>query len=193
MQHQKILILDFGSQVTQLIARRVREQQVYCEIHPYDVSDDFVRNFAASMASIAARALATTIILKALEAYSGVPASVLAGGVGAAPYHSGGMVSASAGAKKQYSPWVFAGAPRLHNGSGVLGLKSDEIPAILQTGERVQSRAEVAAMQGGGGGTRIINVIDPNLVQDYLASAAGERTIVNVLQRNAGAVKQALA
>ena len=154
---------------------------------------DFVRNFAASMASIAARALATTIILKALEAYSGVPASVLAGGVGAAPYHSGGMVSASAGAKKQYSPWVFAGAPRLHNGSGVLGLKSDEIPAILQTGERVQSRAEVAAMQGGGGGTRIINVIDPNLVQDYLASAAGERTIVNVLQRNAGAVKQALA
>ena len=44
--HKKILILDFGSQVTQLIARRVREQQVYCEIHPFDVSDDFVRNFA---------------------------------------------------------------------------------------------------------------------------------------------------
>ncbi|MBS0367758.1 MAG: glutamine-hydrolyzing GMP synthase [Proteobacteria bacterium] len=44
--HKKILILDFGSQVTQLIARRVREQQVYCEIHPYDVSDDFIRNFA---------------------------------------------------------------------------------------------------------------------------------------------------
>jgi len=44
--HKKILILDFGSQVTQLIARRVREQQVYCEIHPYDVSDEFIRNFA---------------------------------------------------------------------------------------------------------------------------------------------------
>lgn len=44
--HKKILILDFGSQVTQLIARRVREQQVFCEIHPYDVSDEFVRNFA---------------------------------------------------------------------------------------------------------------------------------------------------
>ena len=44
--HKKILILDFGSQVTQLIARRVREQQVYCEIHPYDVSDDFIRSFA---------------------------------------------------------------------------------------------------------------------------------------------------
>ncbi|WP_345251148.1 glutamine-hydrolyzing GMP synthase [Pigmentiphaga soli] len=41
--HDRILILDFGSQVTQLIARRVRETQVYCEIHPYDVSDDFIR------------------------------------------------------------------------------------------------------------------------------------------------------
>jgi GMP synthase (glutamine-hydrolysing) len=48
MSHQKILILDFGSQVTQLIARRVREQQVYCEIHPYDVSDEFVRSYGAA-------------------------------------------------------------------------------------------------------------------------------------------------
>ena len=45
--HSKILILDFGSQVTQLIARRVREANVYCEIHPCDVSDDFVRDFGA--------------------------------------------------------------------------------------------------------------------------------------------------
>ena len=43
----KILILDFGSQVTQLIARRVREAHVYCEIQPYDLSDAFVRRFAA--------------------------------------------------------------------------------------------------------------------------------------------------
>ena len=44
--HDRILILDFGSQVTQLIARRVREAHVYCEIHPCDVSDEFVRGFA---------------------------------------------------------------------------------------------------------------------------------------------------
>jgi GMP synthase (glutamine-hydrolysing) len=43
---EKILILDFGSQVTQLIARRVREAGVYSEIHPHDVSDGFVRAFA---------------------------------------------------------------------------------------------------------------------------------------------------
>ncbi|KAB2920063.1 MAG: glutamine-hydrolyzing GMP synthase [Dechloromonas sp.] len=47
MAHQKILILDFGSQVTQLIARRVREAKVFCEIHPYDVSDEFIRNYGA--------------------------------------------------------------------------------------------------------------------------------------------------
>jgi len=47
MQHQKILILDFGSQVTQLIARRVREAHVFCEVHPCDVSEDWVRQYAA--------------------------------------------------------------------------------------------------------------------------------------------------
>jgi GMP synthase (glutamine-hydrolysing) len=46
MAHSKILILDFGSQVTQLIARRVREAHVYCEVHPCDVSDDWVRAYA---------------------------------------------------------------------------------------------------------------------------------------------------
>src|SRR5438270_6342152 len=42
----RILILDFGSQVTQLIARRVRESGVYCEIHPFTMAEDRVRDFA---------------------------------------------------------------------------------------------------------------------------------------------------
>ena len=46
MSHQTVLILDFGSQVTQLIARRVREAHVYSEIHPYDVSADTIRQLA---------------------------------------------------------------------------------------------------------------------------------------------------
>jgi GMP synthase (glutamine-hydrolysing) len=46
MQHSKILILDFGSQVTQLIARRVREAHVFCEVHPCDVSSEWVREYA---------------------------------------------------------------------------------------------------------------------------------------------------
>ena len=41
-----ILILDFGSQYTQLIARRVRELHVYCEIHPYDLPLETIRRMA---------------------------------------------------------------------------------------------------------------------------------------------------
>lgn len=58
--HQRVLIVDFGSQVTQLIARRVREAGVYCEIHPFDKAEAIVDEYAPS-----------AIIL------SGGPASVL--------------------------------------------------------------------------------------------------------------------
>jgi len=62
--HEKLLIIDFGSQVTQLIARRLRELNVYCEIHPFNKVDD------AFLATFAPRA----IIL------SGGPSSVFATG-----------------------------------------------------------------------------------------------------------------
>ncbi len=64
----RVLILDFGSQVTQLIARRVRESGVYSEIRPFDVGEDPIRQFGAK-----------AIIL------SGGPASVAAQGTPAAP------------------------------------------------------------------------------------------------------------
>lgn len=48
MHHAKILILDFGAQYSQLIARRVREAHVYCELHPFDVDEAFIRRFAPS-------------------------------------------------------------------------------------------------------------------------------------------------
>jgi len=45
--HERLLIIDFGSQVTQLIARRLRELSVYCEIHPYqNITDAFLQEFA---------------------------------------------------------------------------------------------------------------------------------------------------
>ena len=43
----RVLVVDFGSQTTQLIARRVREHGVYCEIHPFDLDDETVREFAS--------------------------------------------------------------------------------------------------------------------------------------------------
>ena len=63
-QHDRLLIIDFGSQVTQLIARRLRELNVYCEIHPFNKVDD------AFLAAFAPKA----VIL------SGGPASVFADG-----------------------------------------------------------------------------------------------------------------
>jgi hypothetical protein len=39
---------------------------------------------------------------------------------------------------------------------------------------------------------RVVNVIDPSLVQDYMSSSSGEQTILNVMQRNAGTIKQIL-
>lgn len=48
MNHDRILILDFGSQVAQLIARRIREAHVYCEVHSCDVSDEFIKEFKPS-------------------------------------------------------------------------------------------------------------------------------------------------
>src|SRR3990167_11356039 len=44
--HERVLIVDFGSQVTQLIARRLRESGVYCEIHPFDKVDAMLDAFA---------------------------------------------------------------------------------------------------------------------------------------------------
>ena len=46
MENQKVLILDFGGQYNQLIARRVRECNVYCEVHPYNMSLEKIREFA---------------------------------------------------------------------------------------------------------------------------------------------------
>lgn len=77
------------------------------------------------------------------------------GPIFAGVFHGGGMVGGSSGGRR-VSPLVFAGAPRYHSGSGILGLKSDEVPAILQTGERVQSREEV---RNGSRGPMNVTVI----------------------------------
>ena len=51
MQHNKVLILDFGSQYTQLIARRVRELNIYCEIHPFNKTIKDIDSFKAVILS----------------------------------------------------------------------------------------------------------------------------------------------
>ena len=97
--HDKILILDFGSQVTQLIARRVREAHVYCEIHPNDVSDAFIRDFAAKGIILSGSHASTyeDHELRAPQAVwdSGVPVLGICYGMFAMAVQQGGTVEAS--------------------------------------------------------------------------------------------------
>ena len=87
---------------------------------------------------------------------------------------------------------AFACAPRMHTG-GWAGIKPDEVPAILQTGEEVLAKNDPRNAANGGAqnnGYRIVNVLDPSLVSGYLESSAGERSVLNVISRNPGQVKQ---
>ena len=154
---------------------------------------DFVVGFVASMAQIAARALATMLVLQMLEAlFPGAGRTAAASGslVGGT-LHGGGMVGT--GHKASYPALLFAGAPRYHGG-GMVGLKPDERPAVLQTGEEVLSRSDPRnAANGGGNGTRIVNVVDPSLVEGYLQTSAGEKAVLNIISRNPSGVRNALA
>lgn len=154
-----------------------------------DAFKDMARNFLASLAQMAAQALAK----KAILAMFGGP-----GGLFAGVLHTGGIAGMSGGTVRNVPAFAFANAPRYHSG-GIAGLKPGEVPAVLQQGEEVLTKSDPRHSLNGGGqagggnnGVRVVNVIDPNLVQDYLTSSAGERTILNVVERNAGAIKQKL-
>tara|TARA_B100000029_G_scaffold106994_1_gene97839 strand:+ start:2581 stop:4125 length:1545 start_codon:yes stop_codon:yes gene_type:complete len=67
----KILILDFGSQVTQLIARRIRKKNIYCEIHPYNISKKQIENFSPK-ALILSGGPASTTLKKSLKPDSSI-------------------------------------------------------------------------------------------------------------------------
>ncbi len=118
--HDKILILDFGSQVTQLIARRVREAHVYCEIHPNDVSDAFIRDFAAKGIILSGSHASTyeDHELRAPQAVwdSGVPVLGICYGMFAMAVQQGGTVEASSHREFGYAEVRAHGHTRLLQG-----------------------------------------------------------------------------
>ena len=115
--HDKILILDFGSQVTQLIARRVREAHVYCEIHPNDVSDDFIRGFAPKGIILSGSHASTyeEQDLRAPQAVweAGVPVLGICYGMFAMTVQQGGQVEASSHREFGYAEVRAHGHTRL--------------------------------------------------------------------------------
>ncbi|HYC10612.1 MAG TPA: glutamine-hydrolyzing GMP synthase [Steroidobacteraceae bacterium] len=113
----RILILDFGAQYTQLIARRVRELGVYCEIHPFDVSDAEVRAFgprgvilsggpASATAASAPRAPAAVFEL-------GVPVLGICYGMQTMAAQLGGRVTPSSDREFGYAEVTVTAATRL--------------------------------------------------------------------------------
>ena len=87
MNHEMILVLDFGGQYNQLIARRVRECNVYCEVHPYTMSLEQIREMAPKGVYFSVRAYADLLPAERMTVYvncspctfsSGLPAGVKA-------------------------------------------------------------------------------------------------------------------
>ena len=105
---------------------------------------DLVTSLLADLAKLAARRFILGPIANALGGALGG-----AGGLFANILHAGGMVG-SAGPSRMVPAMAFAAAPRMHAG-GVVGLRHDEVPAILQRGERVLSRWEAQSFGAGGG------------------------------------------
>ncbi len=118
--HDRILILDFGSQVTQLIARRVREANVYCEIHPNDVSDAFVREFAPKGVILSGSHASTyeDQDLRAPQAVwdLGVPVLGICYGMFTMAVQQGGLVEASTHREFGYAEVRAHGHTRLLDG-----------------------------------------------------------------------------
>jgi len=114
---QRILILDFGAQYTQLIARRVRELGVYCEIHPWDMSDREVRAFAPRGVILSGGPESVTAVdpprAPAAVFELGVPVLGICYGMQTMAQQLGGRVAASSEREFGYAEVTVTGASRL--------------------------------------------------------------------------------
>jgi GMP synthase (glutamine-hydrolysing) len=114
---QRILILDFGAQYTQLIARRVRELGVYCEIHPWDMSEAAVRAFAPRgiILSGGPESVTASNPPRAPDAVFtlGVPVLGICYGMQTMAQQLGGRVSPSSEREFGYAEVTVTGASRL--------------------------------------------------------------------------------
>jgi len=136
---------------------------------------DMVKSFVQGVARMIAQEVALRAIRSLMSGWGG------AGSVGpvqresipVGTLHTGGL--AGRGTRRiQVSPMLFGAAPRYHSG-GIAGLKPDEVPAILQTGERVLSRSQTKAYDAGGGVMKIeiVNNGSPARVDSAQMSKGG--------------------
>ncbi len=133
-----ILILDFGSQYTQLIARRIRELRVYCEIHPFNLSSEQIRKrmprgiiLSGGPASVYDRgAPVPAADLFELD----IPVLGICYGMGVIAQHFGGRVSAAA--EREYGP---AQVTILDDSDLFAGLGGATVQVWMSHGDRIES------------------------------------------------------
>lgn len=147
-------------------------------------------NFAATFAQAIAQAI--------IQIYALRIAKSLVGG-----FHGGGTVGDYGGGQMKLSRNIgmpdLSGVPRYHNGTQGAGLKSNEMLAVLEKGEKVttkeQQRLEknrLAAAEKGGGSLRQVLAFGDDQVAAAMQGNAGERTTITHLRRNVPLIKQLL-
>lgn len=161
-----------------------------------------VANFFSSLLAEMAAAIIKQQILNAMASMGGGWGSAAQAMGGVVAKHNGGAIGSSTtgGMQARSAPTAwFANAPRYHTG-GFPGLKSDEVPAILQKGEQVlskddpnnilnQQRSTSTSGSAGGDALRVVMVDDRDNVADAMNSAAGERVVVRNIRRNVMSVR----
>jgi len=196
---------ETGNEMDQFAVQAARNIQTELGDTLYNIAkgnfDNILSAWADMLAQMASQALAAQLGKKLFGAdfgntgdIGGIVGDVL-GSFGL--FHSGGIVGQSSGMSRQVHPAAFINAPRYHTG-GFPGLTPEEVPIIAKRREEVLSEHDPrnalnGGMQGGGNRTRIVNVIDPALVQDYLSSASGEDVILNLISRRRGDVQSILS
>ena len=190
MQHDKVLILDFGSQYTQLIARRVRELNIYCEIHPYNKIPTNLDEFKAVVLSGSPQSVRGDDAHHPdlSEIRSKKPLLAVCYGAQYLAHFSGGMVSPSntreyGRANLSYVKDDEAFFEGVNSGSQVWMSHSDTIKELPTNGVLLASTTDVvnAAYKIGGETTFAIqfhpevyhSTDGKTLLQNFLVSIAG--------------------
>lgn len=155
-------------------------------------------DFLSQIAKMIQQQIVFNIVSRALSAIGGA-----AGGAGGSAgnwytgqFHDGGIVG-EGGTRRAASPLWFAKAMRYHTG-GVVGLRPNEVPAILERGEEVLTANDPRHRDNGGGGMPVvnlknINVIDPaDVLEKAISTRVGEKVMLNWMAANSAAVRGAI-
>lgn len=158
--------------------------------------------FFADFLQQLAMAILQQMALNALAGWGGGVGAVAQSMGGVVTKHNGGVVGSNTTggmqSKNGISPALFAGAPRFHDG-GFPGLKSDEVPTILQKGEEVLAKNDPDnKLNGGRSGNqssgspqtqRFVLVDDRSRIPEAMNTPEGEEAVMVILQRNVSTLK----